>query len=136
MRITILDTNIISSLLDPADTMHAAATQACQKHEAAGSAFGISVITRSELMVHALKHGDDWVDRLAASLSQITDDSFDVDSTIAESAARLRAGNPTLRLPDALILATAQEQQDGILLTADQGLAKKAPDELVERVTA
>ena len=44
---------------------------------------------------------------------------------IAERAAELRARHESLRLPDALVLATAHEQ-DGTLLTYDERLARTA----------
>jgi predicted nucleic acid-binding protein len=46
-------------------------------------------------------------------------------ATIAEHAAQLRAAHDRLRLPDALVLATAQ-QLDAQLLTYDQQLARIA----------
>ena len=44
---------------------------------------------------------------------------------IAERAAELRAAHESLRLPDALVLATAQEH-GGKLLTYDDRLARTA----------
>jgi predicted nucleic acid-binding protein len=44
---------------------------------------------------------------------------------IAERAAELRALHDSLRLPDALVLATAHEH-DGVLLTYDERLARTA----------
>ncbi|MEU9884428.1 PIN domain-containing protein [Sphaerisporangium sp. NPDC051011] len=52
---------------------------------------------------------------------------------MAECAAALRARDLTVRIPDALIIATAREAGADALLTADQKLYAIAPD-LVELV--
>lgn len=134
MPTTILDSNIISSLADPRDTMHEAALAAYRRHESAGSGFGISTVTWSEALVHVHRLGTEPVRLLTELVTQITDAIYSVDTAIAESAARLRVNHMSLRLPDALILATAHEQEDGFLLTADKRLATKS--NLVELVTA
>jgi len=48
-----------------------------------------------------------------------------MSAAIAERAASLRARHDALRLPDAIVLATALEL-DGELMTYDQQLAKHA----------
>jgi len=40
---------------------------------------------------------------------------------VAERAAELRAAKPSLKLPDALILATAEVQDADTVVTADRG---------------
>jgi predicted nucleic acid-binding protein len=45
----------------------------------------------------------------------------DADRAVAKGAARLRAAHPSLRTPDAFVLATAQETA-AELLTFDDGL--------------
>jgi predicted nucleic acid-binding protein len=52
-------------------------------------------------------------------------DVVPLTAAIAECAAELRAGHRGLRLPDAMVLATAREH-GGELLTYDERLAKIA----------
>jgi predicted nucleic acid-binding protein len=44
-----------------------------------------------------------------------------LDVAIATAAARLRARHRSLRLPDALVIATAAEAAADLLVTTDQG---------------
>jgi len=74
----------------------------------------------SEIMVHALRrdHGD-LIDRFVDRLRM---EVVAADREIARRAAELRARHRTLRLPDALVVATAQRRRAS-LLTFDDGLA-------------
>jgi predicted nucleic acid-binding protein len=77
----------------------------------------------SEILVHALRGGnedlvDDFIDRLRVEV-------VPADRTVARLAARLRAENPALRLPDALVVATARARGAG-LLTFDDRLRRLA----------
>jgi predicted nucleic acid-binding protein len=77
----------------------------------------------SEILVHALRGGneglvDDFIDRLRIEVVA-------ADRAVARLAARLRATNATLRLPDALVVATAQSR-NASLLTFDDRLRRLA----------
>jgi predicted nucleic acid-binding protein len=67
----------------------------------------ISVITRSELLAWS-HHTDESLETAKSLLTNF--DSIRVDTTIADTAARLRR-NLRVKLPDALIAATALETQ-------------------------
>jgi predicted nucleic acid-binding protein len=58
----------------------------------------------------------------------------DVDADLAASAARMRGSRTGLRLPDAIILATAVWAQCDYLVTTDQRMAVAA-DGIPERVS-
>ncbi len=75
----------------------------------------------SEIMVHALRQRqgnliDRFVDRLRIEI-------VPADRRVGRRAAELRAKHPTLRLPDALVVATAQ-LHDAELLTFDERLSQ------------
>jgi predicted nucleic acid-binding protein len=74
-----------------------------------------------EIMVPALRQrrGDD-IDRL---IDRLRVEIVTVDREVARRAAELRATHRTLRLPDALVLATAQ-LRGGRLLTFDERLSQ------------
>lgn len=63
---------------------------------------GYSVITRAELLAGANHDDEPIVRRLLAGMDEIT-----VDRRVAERAGLLRRQLPRLRMPDALIAATA-----------------------------
>lgn len=83
-----------------------------------------SVVTYAEVLTGArLGHHDEshvkgfFADLISAVLS--------VDVGIADRAADLRAGSKALRMPDALILATAEiDPRVDLVLTGDTGLAR------------
>ncbi|HEX6393267.1 MAG TPA: type II toxin-antitoxin system VapC family toxin [Acidimicrobiales bacterium] len=68
----------------------------------ARSRLGYSVITRAELLAGATDDDEPNVRRLLAGMDEIP-----VDRRVADRAGRLRRQHPGLRMPDALIAATA-----------------------------
>ncbi|MFC4586856.1 type II toxin-antitoxin system VapC family toxin [Sphaerisporangium corydalis] len=131
MPTVLLDTNIISSLLDPDDTLHLDALAAVRRWEGEAASFAISVITWSELRVGAVRRGPGAEKALAEFRDSAIDRILAVDEVTAEAAARLRARDLTVRMPDALIVASAREGGADVLLTADRKFPGIAPD-LVE----
>jgi predicted nucleic acid-binding protein len=128
-----LDTNIISSLLNPDDALHLDAFAAVRRWEDRAASFTISVITWSELRVGAARKGVEAEKALAEFRAAAIDRIVVVDEATAESAAQLRARDLTVRMPDALIIATAREEGFDALLTANRKFPGIAP-EIVELV--
>lgn len=126
-----LDTNVIAGLLDPDDALHGHARDAVRRWEGKAASFAISVITWSELRVGAVRKGAVAERMLEAFRTAVIDRIVEVDETTAESAALLRAADLTIRVPDALIIATARAVRADALLTADRKFPAVAP-ELVE----
>ncbi|WP_285708707.1 PIN domain-containing protein [Microtetraspora sp. NBRC 16547] len=128
-----LDTNVISGLLDPDDALHRDALDAVRRWEGRAASFAVSVITWSELRVGALRRGAEAEKALDRFRAAAIDRVLPVDEPTADGAARLRAGDLTLRMPDALIIATAREVGADALLTADRKFPGVAPG-LVELI--
>jgi len=115
-----LDAGVIIGFLDASDAHHqtsrAALADAVQQSDhlaLAASALAESLVgpaRRGEPAVHAVRN---LVDRLPISI-------IPLDVEIATTAARLRAAHRTLRLPDALVIATAIEQAADHLITTDR----------------
>ncbi|MEV6867809.1 PIN domain-containing protein [Streptosporangium subroseum] len=133
MPTVMLDTNIISSLLNPDDALHLDAFAAVRRWEDRAASFTISVITWSELRVGAVRKGVEAEKALAEFRAAAIDRIVVVDEATAESAAQLRARDLTVRMPDALIIAAAREEGFDALLTADRKFPGIAP-EIVELV--
>ncbi|MEV4382236.1 type II toxin-antitoxin system VapC family toxin [Streptosporangium sp. NPDC049644] len=131
MPTVMLDTNVIAGLLDPDDALHGHARDAVRRWEGKAASFAISVITWSELRVGAVRKGAVAERMLEAFRTAVIDRIVEVDETTAESAALLRAADLTIRVPDALIIATARAVRADALLTADRKFPAVAP-ELVE----
>ncbi|GAA4221207.1 putative nucleic acid-binding protein [Streptosporangium album] len=131
MPTVMLDTNVIAGLLNPDDALHDHACNAVRRWEDKAASFTISVITWSELRVGAVRRGVAAEKMLGAFRAAVIDRIVEVDETTTESAALLRAADLTIRVPDALIIATAREVGADALLTADRKFPGIAP-ELVE----
>jgi predicted nucleic acid-binding protein len=135
MPAVMLDTNIVTGLLNPNDALHAHALDAVRRWETQAGTFTLSVIAWSELRVGALRKGAEAEKALAAFRSSAIDEIVLVNETTANSAARLRAQDLTIRIPDALIISSARESGADVLLSADRKFCKVAPD-IVELVTS
>jgi len=115
-----LDSAAVVAFLDQDDVLHGAADVAIRKLIAANRFFA-SAVTFAEILtgVHMQHHDEEVVrgffDDLVAGI-------LPVETAIAERAARLRADHKALRMPDALILATADGHPDvDLILTGDAG---------------
>lgn len=116
-RVALLDTSVVVALLDADDPHHAAARTAFEAD--AGDSLAISVITYSELMVGALRAGGDYPGVVEGFIDDATDAVEPVTRAIAGAAAGFRAAHRGLKLPDALIIATAEAIDAARILTAD-----------------
>jgi predicted nucleic acid-binding protein len=114
-----LDASVAIALLDPADGHHGRAVAALRER------------TRLPLIMAASAYSEALVQPLVKGLGDAVEDFVEslgveivaADRGIGRRAAELRAGHRTLRLPDALVLATAQAR-GASLLTFDARLAR------------
>jgi predicted nucleic acid-binding protein len=118
-----LAADVVIAFLDPADAQHDRAVEALRPHLAAGSRLLLAASVYAEILVRPMQRGSDaavdaFVDGIAARIVA-------VDRDIARRAAELRARHRSLRLPDALSLATALAAS-AELLTLDLGLRRIA----------
>jgi predicted nucleic acid-binding protein len=120
----VLDTSVVIAVMDPSDRHHSAAVAEVTARRDEWQAMKLSSISVAELCSlkgPGRKQRLEWVDRFIGSLG--ADAVVSVDRHTAELAGAVRANRPSLRLPDALISATAQ-QIGAELLTADRRLAR------------
>jgi predicted nucleic acid-binding protein len=117
----VLDSAAIVALLDRDDALHAAADKAVRELMAKERLLA-SVVTFMEVLTGAyLTHHDEALVR--GFFEEVIAEVLPVETEVAESAARLRAGHRSLRTPDALILASADVHPEvGTLLTGDAGM--------------
>jgi predicted nucleic acid-binding protein len=118
-----LDADIVIAFLDPGDDQHATAVAELRPRLAAGD----------ELLAAATVYAESIVRPLQQGVGAIVDEFFDaagisivpIDRAVARRAAVLRAEHQSLRLPDAMSLATAIVT-DSALLTLDKKLRQIA----------
>lgn len=122
MGLTVLDAGIVIAVLDANDTHHAAARVALGARVRARDALVLPASAYAEVLVAPHRVGaaavaevETFLDALPATVQPIT-------KQIAQIASSLRAAHGRrLRLPDALVVATAIDLRADRVLTTDAG---------------
>jgi predicted nucleic acid-binding protein len=119
----ILDASVLIGLLDTADTHHDRAIDDVEAADREGRRLLLPASAYSETLVafaraRRLEQARRTIAAMGITVVSLTD-------TIAERAAELRARHTRLRLPDAIILATAKEM-GASLLSYDRRLSRLA----------
>ncbi len=125
MAALILDASVLIGLLDTADAHHHQAVEQVDHADAGGTTLLAPASAYSEALVSFARAGRtaDARDAIAAMGIIVVA----MSQEIAERAAEIRARHDRLRLPDAIVLATAREH-GAELLTYDDRLNKIAED--------
>jgi predicted nucleic acid-binding protein len=123
MSITLVDSGALIALLDDTDVHHAASSSAIVTSLREGNSLAIAATTLAEILVRPYSVGDQAVSRCLNAIDRLPISVIDLDRAIAIKAAEMRATIPSLRLPDATILATAVMSSAASLLTTDAKLA-------------
>lgn len=123
MGTLILDASVLIGLLDTADAHHSRAVDDAEAADLAGENLLVPASAYSEALVsfaraRRIRDAHDAIAAMGVTVAPMT-------AAIAELAAELRAAHDPLRLPDAIVLATARAS-NARLLTYDDNLAKLA----------
>ncbi len=79
-----------------------------REHRADGSRFLLPASVLAEVLVGVARLGEEELDQRRNQIVAAFGLSVVLDESVAVSAARLRATHRSLRLPDAIVLATAE----------------------------
>jgi predicted nucleic acid-binding protein len=121
----VLDSDAVVGFLDRGDALH----------DAASAAIGdlvreqrlvVSAVTYAEVLTGARlgHHGEEQV---RGFFARLISEVLPVDTTVADKVAELRSRVKSLRMPDALILATAETNPDvDLIVTGDARATKVA----------
>lgn len=119
MALTVLDTGVLIGFLNSADAHHAQATKVVAALRQSRDRGVVPASVYAELLVKPFQLGttevkvvDDALDALGFTIEPVT-------RAIAKTAAQLRATHRSLRLPDALVVATARAVRASRLVTTD-----------------
>lgn len=122
MGLTVLDAGIVVAVLDADDPHHAGAREALSAARERGDDLVLPASAYAECLVSPARRGPDAIamaDRFVDALPARVEPA---SRTIGAAAAVLRASNGKgLRLPDALVVATAQVLGADRILTTDAG---------------
>jgi len=127
-----LDADAIVAYLDRSDALHASAAERIGEAAAADSLVA-STVTFAEVLTGArLGHHDEALVR--GFFRDLVTTLIAVDERVAEAAAGLRS-TANLRMPDALVLATATVGEDVVaLITGDERIGRAAGGSLEVRL--
>jgi predicted nucleic acid-binding protein len=120
MALTILDAGVVIAILDASDTHHDAAVQAVRTAIDRGDDLVVPASAYAEILVAPHRRGADAVGTVDAFLDALPAGIEPATRIVATRAAELHArhGNQ-LRLPDALVVATAMAFGAERVITTD-----------------
>jgi predicted nucleic acid-binding protein len=114
----VLDSSVLLGFLDTTDRHHGAALRVITDAVTAGDTVVLPASVLAEVLVGAARQGADVRDEAERRLLDAVDRLQPVDRDVVH-AADVRAQHRTVRLPDALVIATGRAL-DARVLTADK----------------
>ena len=115
-----LDAGVLIGFLDGSDAHHDAARRVLEDAVAGADRLEVASSALAEALVGPARRGDDAVAVVLDLVERLPVVVVPLDVTIAGAAARLRARHRSLRLPDALVIATAAVRHADLLVTTDR----------------
>jgi predicted nucleic acid-binding protein len=119
MALTHLDAGVIIGFLDADDAHHGAARTALAQALADGDQVAMAASALAECLVGPARQGDTSIQIVRDALNRLPVEIIDLNTEVATEAARLRSRHRSLRLPDALVIATAAVSGADQLVTTD-----------------
>jgi len=125
MALTILDAGAIIGVLDANDAHHQGAREALMAALDRGDSLAVPASAYAESLVAPARRGREAMRAVDAFLADLPAEVVPITREISSRAAQLRARHGArLRLPDALVLATALHLRADRVLTTDAGWPK------------
>lgn len=120
MGLTHLDAGVVIGLLDADDAHHESARRALAEVLQAGDRLAMAASAFAECLVGPSRKGPRAVATVRELVERLPVDIVPLDAEVAVLAAALRARHAPLRLPDALVIATAGHHEADRLVTTDR----------------
>ena len=120
MGLTVVDAGVIIGFLDTNDTHHGAARSALADAQSRNDRLVLPASALAEILVGPSRRGEAAVAAVRGLVDRVPIEVEPLDVEIAVAAAALRARHPTLKLPDALVIATASHLEADHLITTDR----------------
>lgn len=120
MGLTVLDAGVIIGFLDTNDAHHPAALEALRDARDRNDRLILPASVFAEILVGPSRKGAKAVAAVQALVQRLPLEIRELDADIAVAAAALRARHSSLKLPDALVIATADHLHADHLVTTDR----------------
>jgi predicted nucleic acid-binding protein len=120
MGLTHLDAGVIIAFLDGADAHHDAARSALSTALDNAERLSIAASALAECLVGPARRSTKAVELVRTVIDRLPVAVVHLDEEIATQAAMLRARHRSLKLPDALVIATAEQASADRLITTDR----------------
>lgn len=121
MGLTVLDAGVIIAFLDANDAHHAAAHTALGDALSRNDRLVLPASAFAEILVGPSRKGPAAVGAVRDLVARVPIAIEPLDAEVAVAAACIRARHRSLKLPDALVLATAHHLDADHLVTTDRG---------------
>ncbi|MDN5931864.1 MAG: PIN domain-containing protein [Pseudonocardia sp.] len=121
MGTVVLDANIVIGFLRPDNALHRVTREALGGARQRGDTFILPATVLAETLVGTARERPDRIEAQIQTMIGLFGPERVVDRDVAVAAARLRARHPSLRLPDALVVATGVVD-NATVLTSDRRL--------------
>ena len=126
MGLTVIDAGVLIGFLDESDAHHYSSTREFENARRQGEVV-IPASALAESMVAPAKHGDASLDAVREFVERLPLGVAQLDAEVAIIAAQIRARfGQRLKLPDALVVATAINFEADVLVTSDRGWPSSA----------
>ncbi|HVA70429.1 MAG TPA: type II toxin-antitoxin system VapC family toxin [Acidimicrobiales bacterium] len=126
MGLTVIDAGVLIGFLDESDVHHDASTRELESARRRGE-IAIPASALAESMVAPARNGDSSLEAVREFIDRLPVGVAKLDVEIAIIAAQIRAGHgQRLKLPDALVVATAINLEANVLVTTDRGWPSNA----------
>ena len=120
MGLTHLDAGVIIGFLDGDDSHHTAARTVLSDALGRNDQLLIAASALAECLVGPARQGAKQIELVRSLIDRLPVSVVDLNTEIAIQAAVLRAAHRSLRLPDALVIATAANSGADRLVTTDR----------------
>lgn len=120
MGLTHLDAGVIIGFLDGDDSHHDTARAALSNALEEGDQLFIAASALAECLVGPARRSAKAIQLVRSVIHRLPVSVVDLDEQIATQAAVLRARHSTLKLPDALVIATSATSGADRLITTDR----------------
>lgn len=135
MGLTVVDAGVLIGFLDRNDIHHAPAHRALRDAGDRNDRLVLPASVFAEVLVGPSRKSEKAVAVVRSLVRRVPLEIHPLDAEIAVAAAALRARHRSLKLPDALVIATASHLHADHLLTTDRGWPSKSKLRVATTIT-